>query len=137
MAIVPEAALSLRAGQGSLGHYTWNSGLAKHYFCSVCGIYVFHRKRAMQGHFSVNAYCLVGLDVAAMPVRATEGVGMSIVDANARAEWPGPRDCRCNGDPTAGTAELREGGLNPAAQRSPLLADSGRSCLPRSGERPS
>jgi hypothetical protein len=26
------------------------------------------------------------------PVRATEGMGMSIVDANAREEWPGPRE---------------------------------------------
>ena len=28
----------------------------------------------------------------AVPVRATEGVGMSVVDRNARRQWPGPRE---------------------------------------------
>ena len=91
MAIVPEDALSLVSGEAHLSCYTWNTGLAKHYFCCVCGIYVFHRKRAMQKHFSVNVFCLDGFDPSALPIRATEGIGMTVVDRDARPQWPGPR----------------------------------------------
>ena len=71
--------------------YEWNTRRAKHYFCSRCGIYVFHRKRAMPDHFGVNVFCLENFDVTSVPVRATAGANMAIEDATARLEWPGPR----------------------------------------------
>lgn len=46
MAKVPENALTVVAGEELLTLYQWNTHRAKHYFCSRCGIYVFHRKRA-------------------------------------------------------------------------------------------
>jgi hypothetical protein len=91
MAKVPEAALSVLSGDTDLGVYQWNTGRAKHHFCRTCGIYVFHRKRAAPDHFGVNVFCLDGFDPTSVPVRATEGANMTVVDANARAEWPGPR----------------------------------------------
>lgn len=91
MAKVPEAALEVIDGEAQLTLYQWNTHRAKHYFCARCGIYVFHRKRAAPDHFGVNVFCLEGFDIAAMPVRATEGIGMSVVGAHARPEWPGPR----------------------------------------------
>jgi len=36
-------------------------------------------------------FCLEGFDPATVPVRATEGVGMTVTVADARAEWRGPR----------------------------------------------
>jgi hypothetical protein len=90
---VPEAALRIEKGRELLTLYEWNSRRAKHYFCSICGIYVFHRKRAAPDHFGVNVFCLDGFDVASLPVRATEGMGMPLVVDNPRDEWPGPR---CN-----------------------------------------
>lgn len=91
MAKAPEAALRVEQGQDLLATYEWNSGRAKHHFCRRCGIYVFHRKRAAPDHFGVNIFCLDGFDVASLPVRATEGVGMSLVCDNPRKEWSGPR----------------------------------------------
>lgn len=91
MAIVPDTALRLTAGHATLARYTWNTHRAQHHFCSTCGVYVFHRKRAMPRHFSVNASCLDGLDATALPLRATDGAGMSVVACGARPEWPGPR----------------------------------------------
>ena len=91
MAKVPEAALTVLAGEAMLTLYQWNTLRAKHYFCSRCGIYVFHRKRAAPDHFGVNIFCLEGMDPAALPIRATEGAGMSVEDKHAPPEWPGPR----------------------------------------------
>ena len=89
MAKVPEAALDILAAD-ALTLYEWNSRVAKHYFCSRCGIYVFHRKRAAPDHYGVNARCLEGLDLASLPLRATEGANMTITDPEARQAWPGP-----------------------------------------------
>lgn len=91
MVKVPEAALWIDQGEDLLALYEWNSRRAKHHFCRRCGIYVFHRKRAAPDHFGVNVFCLDDFDVAALPVRATEGIGMPLVCDNPRAEWPGPR----------------------------------------------
>ena len=91
MVKVPEAALRIEQGQELLALYEWNSKRAKHHFCCRCGIYVFHRKRAAPDHFGVNIFCLDGFDVASLTVRATEGVGMSLVCENPRKEWLGPR----------------------------------------------
>ena len=91
MAKVPEAALRLDRGEELLATYQWNSMRAQHHFCRRCGVYVFHRKRAAPDHFGVNIFCIDGLDLASLPVRATEGMGMTVVCDNPRAEWPGPR----------------------------------------------
>jgi hypothetical protein len=92
MAKVPERALTVLEGQAELTLYEWNTRRAKHYFCRRCGIYVFHRKRSAPDHFGVNAFCLQGFDPASVPLRATEGVSMTIEDPGARPEWPGPRN---------------------------------------------
>jgi hypothetical protein len=78
-------------GEELLSAYEWNTHRAKHFFCSRCGIYTFHRKRAAPDHFGVNVFCLEGFDPRSVPVRATEGIGMSVVDPAPRKQWPGPR----------------------------------------------
>jgi hypothetical protein len=90
MAKIPENALTVVAGEELLTLYQWNTHRAKHYFCSRCGIYVFHRKRAAPDHFGSNVFCLENFAVASVPVRATGGANMT-VEEPGRAEWPGPR----------------------------------------------
>jgi hypothetical protein len=91
MAKVPEQALSVLEGSEVLTRYEWNTRRAKHYFCSRCGIYLFHRKRAAPDHFGVNAFCLDDFNPTSVPLRATEGANMSIEDPLANPAWPGPR----------------------------------------------
>jgi hypothetical protein len=91
MAKVPEDALTVLEGQALLTEYQWNTHRARHFFCSRCGIYVFHRKRAAPDHFGVNIFCLDGFDVSSIPVRATEGANMTVEAEGAIPEWPGPR----------------------------------------------
>jgi hypothetical protein len=64
--IVPESRFRLAQGQGSLTTYTFNTGVAKHLFCKVCGIKSFYRPRSNPDGWSVNARCLdeaEGLDI--------------------------------------------------------------------------
>ncbi len=92
MGKVPEAALVIHRGEELLALYEWNTRRAKHHFCRQCGIYLFHRKRAAPDHFGVNVFCLDRFDVGSVPLRATEGRGMTLTCESPRNEWPGPRE---------------------------------------------
>jgi len=86
-----ESRLQVLSGEDKLTLYQWNTKIARHYFCSVCGIYPFHRKRSMPDHYGINVRCLDGLDTSTIPVRAAEGKGMSLVEENASGGWSGPK----------------------------------------------
>lgn len=49
------------AGEDRLTLYQFNTQVAKHYFCSVCGIYTHHQRRSNPKLFGVNAACLEGV----------------------------------------------------------------------------
>ena len=91
MVKVPEEALCGDQGEDRVTEYRWNSRVARHYFCNRCGIYVFHRKRAAPDHYGVNVRCLESIDMASIPVRATAGIDMTVIDKDAPEHWPGPR----------------------------------------------
>ena len=90
MTSVHETNFAITAGEDKLGLYRWNTGVARHYFCTVCGIYTFHKKRSMPDHYGVNVFCLDDFDPALQPIRVADGKGMSVVDPPARPDWPGP-----------------------------------------------
>ena len=56
--IVPAEHFTLTQGAEDLTHYRFNSGVAKHSFCRVCGIKPFYVPRSNPNGFSVNARCL-------------------------------------------------------------------------------
>jgi len=92
MAKIPQDRLTITRGEDKLSLYQWNTRIAKHYFCSVCGIYPFHRKRSDPTEFGVNLHCLDDFDPSGLPSKLGKGKGMTVVDPNARAIWPGPRE---------------------------------------------
>ncbi len=53
--------LKILKGEDKLTEYQFNTKTAKHYFCSVCGIYTHHQRRSNPEHFGVNVACLEGL----------------------------------------------------------------------------
>ena len=57
----PLAALEVTEGQDKLTCYAFNTGVAKHWFCSICGTYTFHQRRSAPTTYGVNVACL-GLD---------------------------------------------------------------------------
>jgi hypothetical protein len=76
MVKVHESRFRLLAGEEHLRLYQFHTRTAKHYFCDVCGIYPFHRKRVTPDCFGVNVGCLEDFDPAGIPVRATPGARM-------------------------------------------------------------
>lgn len=46
------------AGEENLTLYRFNTGTAKHYFCSTCGIYTHHQRRSNPNEYGINAACL-------------------------------------------------------------------------------
>jgi len=45
-------------GDDVLTHYQFNTHTAKHYFCSVCGIYTHHQRRSNPEEYGYNVGCL-------------------------------------------------------------------------------
>ena len=66
--IVPAARFRLLAGAECLTEYTFNTGVAKHRFCKVCGIKPFYVPRSNPDGFDVNVHCLDAATIAGIEV---------------------------------------------------------------------
>ena len=71
--IVPENRFRLTSGQDAITTYTFNTGVAKHTFCSVCGVKSFYRPRSNPDGWSVNARCLDDSDDLDIRIEAFDG----------------------------------------------------------------
>lgn len=76
MVKVHESAFELLTGADALTEYRFHTHTARHYFCKVCGIYPFHRKRVTPDFFGVNVACLDGFDAGGIPQRIAHGALM-------------------------------------------------------------
>jgi hypothetical protein len=63
----------LLTGHDKLTTYTFNTGIAKHRFCSVCGIKSFYVPRVMPDGYSINVHCLEPGAVRVTRVNAFDG----------------------------------------------------------------
>jgi hypothetical protein len=74
----PVGGIRFLAGEDRLACYQFRTKTAKHYFCSVCGIYTHHQRRSNPNEYGVNVACLEGVspfDFIEVPV--TDGVNHS------------------------------------------------------------
>ena len=75
MAGVPLAGLTIIQGADVLSLYQFNTRVAKHYFCSRCGIYTHHQRRSDPNEFGYNVGCLEGVNPFELPdVPTADGV---------------------------------------------------------------
>lgn len=75
VATVPLADLRVVKGLDRLTLYRFNTCTARHYFCSVCGIYTHHQRRSDPREYGLNVGCLQGVDpLAIADVPVTDGV---------------------------------------------------------------
>ncbi len=56
--IVPAGDFRLISGEDRLSEYRFNKGIARHLFCSRCGVKSFYVPRSNPDGFSVNVNCL-------------------------------------------------------------------------------
>ena len=56
--IVPAERFRLLSGAEDIIEYSFNTGVAKHRFCRVCGVKSFYIPRSNPNGFDVNARCL-------------------------------------------------------------------------------
>ncbi len=71
MGFVEMDRLQITAGQELLTLYQFNSNVARHYFCSRCGVYTHHQRRSVPTQYAVNIACLEEVDpfaVADVPI---------------------------------------------------------------------
>ena len=71
--IVRKSEFRLLQGEESLTTYTFNTGTAKHFFCSTCGVKSFYVPRSHPDGYSVNARCLDAGTVEAIEVEPFNG----------------------------------------------------------------
>jgi hypothetical protein len=79
MAFVPTQRLRIIRGAEMLSLYQWNTKIAKHYFCKICGIYTHHRRRSNTSQYGFNVACLEGVDPFALTaIGLVDGAAQSL-----------------------------------------------------------
>ena len=71
--MVQKERFKLLSGEDALTTYTFNTGVAKHLFCSGCGVKSFYRPRSNPDGWSVNARCLDTTDSLELIIEAFDG----------------------------------------------------------------
>ena len=56
--IIPPSKFKLLSGHNQIATYTFNTGVAKHTFCKVCGIKPFYTPRSNPDGIDINVNCL-------------------------------------------------------------------------------
>lgn len=71
----PVGGIEIIKGEDKLTLYSWGTHTARHHFCSVCGIYMYHRRRSNPNEYGVNLYAIEGADPKDIePISWTDGV---------------------------------------------------------------
>ena len=71
--IVPSSDFRLLSGADGLTEYRFNTGTARHLFCSTCGVKSFYVPRSHPDGWSVNVRCLDPATLRAVTVRPFDG----------------------------------------------------------------
>jgi len=73
---IDAAQMHIEDNDNTLSLYQFGSNVAKHYFCSRCGIYTFHETLRKPGAFRVNLGCLEGIDPLELPFDVFDGAAL-------------------------------------------------------------
>jgi hypothetical protein len=87
--IVPKSDFKLLAGADALTNYQFNTGTARHLFCSVCGIKSFYVPRSHPQGYSVNARCLDDVAITDLAIVPFDGRDWEAQFKDGRSETLG------------------------------------------------
>jgi hypothetical protein len=71
--IVAPADFELVSGREALATYRFNTRIARHYFCRICGMHPFYVPRSDPDRIDVNIRCLDGIDPDERPWSRFDG----------------------------------------------------------------
>lgn len=71
--IVPAGQFRLVQGREALTLYTFNTRIAQHSFCKICGVKPFYVPRSNPDGFSVNVRCIDRSTIRSLDVRPFDG----------------------------------------------------------------
>ena len=71
--IVSRDAFRLLEGRDTLRTYTFQTHVAQHHFCGVCGIHSFYLPRSHPDGIDVNVRCLDAVDLSAWEIQPFDG----------------------------------------------------------------
>ena len=71
--IVPGSRFRLLSGEEILAEYRFNTGVARHLFCTICGIKSFYIPRSNPDGFSVNLNCLNRSEFSSVTIEPFDG----------------------------------------------------------------
>jgi hypothetical protein len=71
--IVPTENFELLQGANNLTSYSFNTKIARHTFCSICGIHAFYRPRSHPEMIDVNLRCLDRDIIDRFTIRSFDG----------------------------------------------------------------
>jgi len=83
--IVPRSRFRLLQGEDALSSYRFNTGTARHLFCSVCGVKSFYVPRSNPDGYSVNVRCLDPETIAGIDVEPFDDADRDVADARIRS----------------------------------------------------
>jgi hypothetical protein len=70
---VPKSDFRLLQGRDDIETYTFNTGVAQHYFCRRCGVKSFYVPRSHPTGISVNVNCIDSDSIASLNVTPFDG----------------------------------------------------------------
>ena len=70
---VPKNRFRLISGEDEIETYTFNTGIAQHYFCRQCGVKSFYVPRSHPEGISVNINCLDPASIGSITVSSFDG----------------------------------------------------------------
>lgn len=65
--------IGIEEKDGALASYQFDTKVAKHHFCKICGIYPFHQTLRKPGHYRVNLGCIDDVDTNELSVELFDG----------------------------------------------------------------
>lgn len=71
--IIPRLRFRLIAGEDRLTEYTFNTGVARHLFCSDCGVKSFYVPRSNPDGYSLNLRCMGQGQFKSVEIRPFDG----------------------------------------------------------------
>ena len=62
MCMVPKDSVQIIKGNENLSSYKFNTKIAEHFFCKICGIYTHHRSYTNPENYEFNVACIDNID---------------------------------------------------------------------------